>query len=73
MDIWYTTIAKFRRKLEQLKTDSTLLEAILLDLDAWKTDMPFSDIIHFPTPIQPIMDDLRQLSYDQFLEGHNSE
>ena len=69
MDIWYKSLEKFRRKLISIKTDPILLEALFVDLDAWKSGMPFPPIRNFPPLLQSIMTDLQSISYDQFLEG----
>lgn len=67
--IWYQAVAKFRRKLETYRTDPTLLEALCNDLDAWRHNEPFPNSIYLPISLQEVVESLREISYDQVLEG----
>ena len=69
MEIWYSSLVTFRNTLERLKTEPTLVEALIIELDLWRGGLPFPPIHNYPSTMQQVILELRDISYDQVLEG----
>ena len=67
--IWDIQLNNFVDRLEKYSTCPSLLTAIYSDLDQWRRQQPFYSLEFLPESIQPIVQDMRTLTYSKLLEG----
>ena len=69
IQVWNEQFDYLTTQLASLQTEPSLMAILLLELSAWRKGTTPTQLHSLEAPLQPILRDLRRLSYNQFMEG----